>query len=183
MSKIIQGMLEFEQQYNKRREEKNKRIMCIVCHKEGHTMKSCYKLYPRDKTEEGRQDRRPRPSTKRSQGKKMLKCLQAVTSEGTSMSCEDESEAETSDVHETNLALMANYDEDSDVDMEKIILRNNITDKLAIDILREIAKARNKKGSRSRSSSTSSEVSLELNTNGYESECESTSGSSKTCDS
>ena len=78
---------------------------------------------------------------------------------------------------------MANYDEDSDVDMEEIISRNNITDKLAIDILREIAKARNNEDSRSRSSSTSSEVSLELNTNGYESECESTSGSSESCDS
>lgn len=62
----------------------------------------------------------------------MLKALQALTNEDSSMSCEDESDAEISDEQEINLALMANYDEDSDVDMEEIILKNNITDKLDI---------------------------------------------------
>ena len=174
-------MLEFEQKYNKRREEKNKRIMRIICHKV-HTMKNCYKLFSRDKDEGGRQDRRSRSSTNKFQGKKILKALEALINEGFDMSNEDESDTETSNEQETNLALMANYVEDSDVDMKEIIAKNNIIGKLAMERLREVAKARNKKISSSRSSSTSNEVSLKLNTNGCESKCESTSSSSESID-
>ena len=81
-------MLDLERNYNKEREEKNKRVMCFACHRKWHTTQTCFQLNGY-------------------KAKKKAKALQALFS--------DESEAEQSDAEseneqETNLALMASVD-------------------------------------------------------------------------
>ena len=46
LSKMLQGMLEFEKKYNKEREGRDKKPVCFMCQKEGHGIHSCFKLFP-----------------------------------------------------------------------------------------------------------------------------------------
>ena len=52
ISEALQGMLLFERRYNKRREEKKKRVICFMCQKEGHTIHTCYELFPKPRRQE-----------------------------------------------------------------------------------------------------------------------------------
>ena len=59
LSKMFQGMLEFEKKYNKEREEREKKVVCFMCQREGHTIHSCFKIFPHLKSnDEDKQDRK-----------------------------------------------------------------------------------------------------------------------------
>ena len=62
LSKMFQELLDFERKYNMEREEKSKRVRCFSCHRKGHTIQTCFKLFPQLKNAngEGQQDRKPR---------------------------------------------------------------------------------------------------------------------------
>jgi hypothetical protein len=53
LTKLMQAMFAFEKMVNNKREEKNKRVVCINCEKEGHTIHTCYKLFPQMRSVEG----------------------------------------------------------------------------------------------------------------------------------
>lgn len=46
LSKMFQGMLKFESKYNNERISENKKLVCFACHREGHTIRNCFKLFP-----------------------------------------------------------------------------------------------------------------------------------------
>jgi hypothetical protein len=51
--KMFQGMLIFERKYNKEWGEENHKVMCFVCHQEGHTIQTYFKLFPHVKNKDG----------------------------------------------------------------------------------------------------------------------------------
>ena len=137
-------MLEFERKYNKEREEKNKRLMCFACHREGHSIQTCFKIFPQLKNSDGggQQERRSKPKYEGYKGKKKAQAMQALFSDSEAEKTDSESESE----EETNLALMASVDEGpSTIDMHSIIASKNITDETTIDFLMDLAKSRNSK--------------------------------------
>ena len=141
-------MLDFERKYNKEREDDNKRVVCFACHKEGHTIQNCFKLFPhlKNKDGEGKQDRRPRQKKDGYKGKKKAKAMQALWSADSDESEDDESDTESGNEQEANLALMATVDEKLTIlDVDSIIASKNITDDTTIEFLKEMAKSRNKK--------------------------------------
>ena len=143
LSKMFQGMLDFERKYNKDREEKSKRVMCFACHREGHTIQTCFKLFPQLKNAdgEGQQDRKPRQKYD-GYKKKKAKAMQALFSD----SEEEQSDPESENEEETNLALMASVDEGpSTIDVDSIISSKNITDETTIEFLKDLVKSRNNK--------------------------------------
>ena len=80
-------------------------------------MQTCYKIFPRHKDERGRQERQLRSNNEKYQGKKILKTFQEWLKKNSNERSVDESDTETNDEQVVNLALMTNYDEDSDVNM------------------------------------------------------------------
>ena len=151
---MFQDMLDLEINYNKEREEKNKRVTCFACHRKGHTTQTCFQL-------DGYK------------AKKKAKALQALFS--------DESEAEQSDTEseneqETNLALMASVDEGlSAIDVDSIIASKNITDEITIEFLKDLVKSRNinKEGDEiEASTSSANEVHLSFGLNDLDTEDE-----------
>jgi gag-polypeptide of LTR copia-type len=46
LTKLMQAMFAFEKRVNNKREEEGKRVVCINCEKEGHTIHTCYKFFP-----------------------------------------------------------------------------------------------------------------------------------------
>jgi hypothetical protein len=154
LSKMFQDMLDLERNYNKEREEKNKRVMCFACHRKGHSTQTCFQL-------DGYK------------AKKKAKALQALFS--------DESEAEQSDTESkneqgTNLALMASVDEGLlAVDVDSIIASKNITDETTIEFLKDLVKSRNinKEGDEiEASTSSANEVHLNFGLNDLDTEDE-----------
>ena len=175
LSKMFQGMLDFERKYNKNREEKNKRVMCFACHREGHTIQTCFKLFPQLKNEEGerQQDRKPRQKYD-GYKKKKAKAMQALFSEGSE---DEQTDTESENEGEANLALMAIVDEGSStIDMDSIIASKNITDETTIQFLLDLAKSRSSKkvdeGEIEASTSSANEVHSNSCFNGYETELE-----------
>jgi hypothetical protein len=49
----MQAIFAFEKRVNNKREEEGKRVVCINCEKEGHTIHTCYKLFPQMRSVEG----------------------------------------------------------------------------------------------------------------------------------
>ena len=87
-------MLDFERKYNKEREDDNKRVVCFACHKEGHTIQNCFKLFPhlKNKDGEGKQDRRSRQKKDGYKGKQKAKAMQALWSADSDETGDDESD-------------------------------------------------------------------------------------------
>ena len=52
LSDVVNGMFQFERRYNKEREEKNKRSICFMCQKKGHTIHTCYELFSKPRRQE-----------------------------------------------------------------------------------------------------------------------------------
>jgi hypothetical protein len=77
LSKILLGMLRFEQKYNKEREEENQKVVCFACHREGHTIQMCFKLFPhlKNKDGDGRQDHKARHKNDAYKNKKKVKAV------------------------------------------------------------------------------------------------------------
>ena len=149
--------------------------MCFACHREGHTIQTCFKLFPQLKNEEGerQQDRKPRQKYD-GYKKKKAKAMQALFSEGSE---DEQTDSESENEGEANLALMAIVDEGSStIDMDSIISSKNITDETTINFLLDLAKSRNSKkeddGEAKTSTSFANEVHLNSCFNGYETELE-----------
>lgn len=145
LSKMFQGMLDFERKYNKEREEKNKRVMCFACHREGHTIQTCFKLFPHMKSSDGdgQQDRKPRQKYDGYKNKKKAQAMKALLSDESEV---EESDTESENEQEINLALMAILDESPpqpSIDVNSIISSKNITDQTTINILLDIARSKN----------------------------------------
>ena len=89
-------MLNFERKYNKKREEKNKRVLCFACHRKGHTTQTCLELFSHMKNMdgEGKQDQMPIQKYDGYKGKKKAKTMQALFF--------DESEVEESNTESKN---------------------------------------------------------------------------------
>ena len=62
LTNMFHGMLSFEKKYNKERTLKNKKVVCFACQNEGHTIHTCYKVFPKlkERSDEGNQERKPR---------------------------------------------------------------------------------------------------------------------------
>jgi hypothetical protein len=80
LSKMFQGMLNFEKKFNKEREEHDKKVICFGCHKEGHTIHSCFLLFPHPKGTEGIncQDRKDKFVKDNFKGKRKAKAMNPI---------------------------------------------------------------------------------------------------------
>ena len=76
LSKMIQGMLDFEKKYNKEREGRDKKIVCFMCHKEG-------------------QERRSRSKKDQFKNKKKARALNALWSDDSSESNDEGTDNES----------------------------------------------------------------------------------------
>lgn len=106
-------MLDFERKYNKQREKNNKRVLCFWCHKEWHSIQSCFKLFPKNKDSGEQQNRRPRPRRDGKQGYKKEKAMQAVQHTDSDYSSGGESNPESEKEKVINLVLMATHDNEA----------------------------------------------------------------------
>jgi hypothetical protein len=74
-------MFAFEKRVNNKREEKGKRVVCINCEKEGHTIHTCYKLFPQMRSVEGDEKQDQKENFKRDgfKGKKNPNAMHSDT--------------------------------------------------------------------------------------------------------
>ena len=142
LSKMFQGMLDFEKKYNKEREEREKKVVCFMCQREGHTIQSCFKLFPHLKSnDEDKLERKGRFKRDFNKGKKKAKALNAMWSDDSDESNNEKSDSE-SDHGKTNLALMAIDDIEESIDIDSIIASKNITDPITLSVLKSMAISR-----------------------------------------
>ena len=160
LTTMFDGMLSFEKKYNKERALKNKKVVCFACQKEGHTIHSCYKVFPhlKEKNDEGNQECKSWYQRDGYKNKKKTKAMQASSWCIDSDSSEsDESDEERADEGE-NLALMAivtrvNFIEE----MEAIIANKKITDEVTINALMSVARLKEEKAKASEETEGESE--------------------------
>ncbi|KAJ3702073.1 hypothetical protein LUZ61_005778 [Rhynchospora tenuis] len=113
LSKMFRAIMVFEGKFNKERLENDERALCFVCQKEGHTMYSCFKLFPhlkRDKEDGGKRRSDGRYKSKKGQFKskrKNEKAMQATWDNDSDSSSSGQSDSE-SEFDFDNLALVAN---------------------------------------------------------------------------
>ena len=111
-------------------------MVCFACQKEGHSIHSCYKVFPKlkERSDEGNQERKPRYQKDGYKNKKKAKAMQASWCIDSDSSESDESDDERAEESE-NLALMAivarvNFIEE----MEAIIANKKIIDEVTINV-------------------------------------------------
>jgi hypothetical protein len=134
LTKLMQAMFAFKKMMNNKREEEGKRVVCINCEKEEHTIHTCYKLFPQMRSVEGDEKQDQKGNFKRDgfKGKKNPKAMHSDTWD------EDEKEDSESEigpsndehspfcfVTQVNLGVTGEEDEE---DFEAIIVKNELTD-------------------------------------------------------
>jgi hypothetical protein len=77
---MFQGMLNFEMKFNKEREEYDKKVICFECHKEGHTIHSCFLFFPHLKGTDGTslQDKKDKFAKDGFKGRRKIKAMNAI---------------------------------------------------------------------------------------------------------
>jgi hypothetical protein len=80
LSKMFQGILNFEKKFNKEKEEHEKNVICFECHKEGHTIHSHFLRFPHFKGTDGtsRQDRKDKFAKDGFKGRRKEKAMNAI---------------------------------------------------------------------------------------------------------
>jgi hypothetical protein len=147
ISKMFQVMLNFENKFNKEREENDKKVICFGCHKEEHTIHSYFLLFSHLKGTNGtsRQDRKYKFSKdgfKRRRKTKVMNVIWDVHSDDDN----NDSDNEASHSQEANFALMAMVEDiSSGMDVKTIIISKNITDPITILLLHKIAESKKPK--------------------------------------
>jgi hypothetical protein len=143
----MQAMFAFEKRVNKK---KGKRVVCINCEKEGHTIHTCYKLFPQMRSVEGGEKQDQKGNFKRDdfKGKKNPKAMHSDTWD------EDEKEDGESEIGPNNdgpshFCFMAQVNlgdtgEEKEEDFEAIIAKNELTDPIIIEYLRKLHLAKKK---------------------------------------
>ena len=147
LTHLFQGMLNFEKKYNKERALKNKKVVCFLCQKEGHTIYTCYKIFPKlkERSNEGAQERKPKYQKEEYKHKKKAKAMQATWCIDSDSSESEDSDQEENDEQE-NLALVAEVSTTNYVEeMKDIIASKNITDELIIAALMKTAEIKEEK--------------------------------------
>jgi cytochrome c553 len=78
-------------------EEENQKAVCFVCHREGHNIQTCFKLfsYLKNKEDEERQDHKSRYKNDGYKNKKKVNVMQAMWSAMSDDSDIDDSSAES----------------------------------------------------------------------------------------
>jgi hypothetical protein len=152
LTKLMQVMFAFEKIMNNKREEEGKRVVCINCEKEGHTIHTCYKLFPQMRSVEGGEKQDQKRNFKRDgfKGKKNPKSMHSDTWD------EDEKEDDESEIGPSNdepspFCFMAQVNlgdtnEEEEEDFEVIIAKNELTDPIIIEYLRKLHLAKKKVG-------------------------------------
>jgi hypothetical protein len=148
----MQAMFAFEKRVNNKREEEGKRVVCINCEKEGHTIHTCYKLFPQMRSVEGGEKQDQNGNFKRD-GFKRKKNPKAMHSDTWD---EDEKEDGESEIGPSNdehspFCFMAQVNlgvtgEEEEEDFEAIIAKNELTDPIIIEYLRKLHLAKKKVG-------------------------------------
>jgi hypothetical protein len=134
---MFQGMLNFKKKFNKEKEEHDKNVICFGCHKERHTIHSCFFLFTHLKGTDvtSRQDRRDKSSKDGFKGRRKAKDLNAIWNVDLDDDNKD-SDNKASHSQEANFALMAMVEDIScGMDMETIIM----------ELLRKIAELKKAK--------------------------------------
>ncbi|KAJ4793822.1 Pol [Rhynchospora pubera] len=112
LSKMFRAIMIFEGKFNKERLENDERALCFVCQKEGHTMYSCFKLFPhlkKDKEDGGKRRGDGRFKSKKGHYKSKKKgerAMQATWDNDSDSSSSSQSDSE-SECDFDNLALVA----------------------------------------------------------------------------
>ncbi|KAJ3686570.1 hypothetical protein LUZ61_015734 [Rhynchospora tenuis] len=126
LSKMFRAIMIFEGKFNKDRLENEERALCFVCQKEGHTMYSCFKLFPhlkRDKEDGGKRRSDSRYKSKKGHFKskrKNEKAMQATWDNDSDSSSSGQSDSE-SEFDFDNLALVANVVMPVDDDLDDLV--------------------------------------------------------------
>jgi hypothetical protein len=148
----MQAMFAFEKRVNNKREEEDKRVVCINCEKEGHTIHTCYKLFPQMRSVERGEKQDQKGNFKRDgfKGKKNPKAMHSDTWD------EDEKEDGESEISPNNdghspFCFMAQVNlgvtsEEEEEDFEAIIVKNELTDPIIIEYLRKLHLTKKKVG-------------------------------------
>ena len=111
LTNMFQGMLSFEKRYNKERVLKNKKVVCFSCQKEGHTIHTCYKVFPKlkERSDEGTQERKPKYQKEGYKHKKKAKAMQASWCIDSDNSESEDSDQEENDEQEGSRGGSINY--------------------------------------------------------------------------
>jgi Zn-finger protein len=147
LSKMFQGILNFEKKFNKEREEHDKKVIYFGCHKEGHTIHSCFLLFPHLKGTDGtnRQDRKDKIVKDGFKGRRKIKAMNAIWDVVLDDDNND-SDNEASHFQEANFSLMVMVEDIlNGMDVETFIISKNITDPITIEFLRKIAESKKPK--------------------------------------
>jgi hypothetical protein len=156
LTKLMQTIFAFEKMVNNKREEEGKRVVCINYEKEGHTIHTCYKLFPQMRSVEGGEKQDQKGNFKRDdfKGKKNPKAMHSDTWD------EDEKEDYESEIGPCNdepshFCFMAQVNigdtgEEEEEDFEAIIAKNELTDPIIIEYLRKLHLTKKKWGSQPR---------------------------------
>jgi hypothetical protein len=144
---MFQGMLNFEKKFNKEMKERDKKVICFGCHKEGHIIHSYFLLFPHLKGTDGtsHQDRKDKFIKDGFKGKKKAKAMNVIW-DVDSDDDNNDSDNEASHSQEANFALMAMVEDMSNgMDVKTIIISKNITNPITIKLLRKIAESKRPK--------------------------------------
>jgi hypothetical protein len=126
--------------------------VCINCEKEGHTIHTCYKLFPQMRSVEGGEKQDQKGNFKRDgfKGKKNSKAMHSDTWD------DDEKENGESEIGPSNdghspfyfmaQVNLGDIDEEEEKDFEAIIAKNELTDPIIIEYLRKLHLAKKKVG-------------------------------------
>jgi hypothetical protein len=148
----MQAMFAFEKMVNNKREEEGKIVVCINCKKEGHTIHTCYKLFPQIRSVEGGEKQDQKRNFKRDsfKGKKNPKAMHFNTWDEDEKK-DGESEIGPSNDGHSSFCFMAQVnlgdtDKEEEKDFEAIIAKNELTDPIIIEYLRKLHLAKKKVG-------------------------------------
>lgn len=73
LSKMFLGMFNFERKHNKERTFENKKMVCFACHREWHTIRTCFKLFSNLKNQEEGEIQDQNKENMDTRGKRRLK--------------------------------------------------------------------------------------------------------------
>ncbi|KAJ1691811.1 hypothetical protein LUZ63_015966 [Rhynchospora breviuscula] len=112
LSKMFRAIMIFEGKFNKERLDNDERALCFVCQKEGHTIYTCFKLFPhlkKDKEDGGKKigDGRYKSKKRHYKGKKKGERAMQATWDNASDSSSSSSSDSESECDFDNLALVA----------------------------------------------------------------------------
>jgi hypothetical protein len=142
---MFQDILNFGKKFNKEREKHNKKVIYFECHKQEHTIHSCFLLFSHLKGTDGtsRQDQKDKSSKNGFKRKRKAKIMNAIWNIDSDNDNND-SDNKASHSQEVNFVLIAMVEDiSSGVDVETIIISKNFTDPITIELLRKIAESKN----------------------------------------